>query len=281
MPPRNTHKALTTRHNKASKAPANGRTDEDICNRLLRAYDPMKGISLQKVIADAKFGEEWIEAKKDIRLMEGMTIQKWIVKNTLPFSHQYANGCGRLARVFRQSFDLADDWYQQSGIADGWRTKKNTGWEYGLEVIDLYNRHLNDETPASGAAAKKEKEDAARQRKKDLQKALADREKEVAALFDALEHLNDLYSKTPQGADYVDPTLHAVRAARQHAEAPAAGSGVTEVRPANHETADVSPAPIRKTRKRTAKPVAQEPAPPAQGILDQTLPTPAPDLHVI
>ncbi len=103
------------------------KSKDDVCERLLRAYKPTKAGLLEKIAAEAGFGREWNDVKHAIKLAPGVTIQKWLTDNELPFSQQYANGCGRLAKVHDLSFRPAHLWYQQSGFAAGYQTKKTQG----------------------------------------------------------------------------------------------------------------------------------------------------------
>ena len=148
------------------------------------------------------------------------TIQKWVADNNLPFSHQYANGCDRLAKVYDTSFKPAHEWYRQSGVAAGYRVKKNSGWEYALEVIAFHAKSQRGDAPEGETDAEKPPKETQREKIEKLEKTLADREQEVSTLFDALNRLATLYRQTAEGANYVDPTLKVIQVARkQPAEA--------------------------------------------------------------
>ena len=178
----------------------------ELREHLLAAYEPTRSGVVKKVQADAEFGAVWNRIKEELKA-RSLPIQKWVDEGNLPFTQQYANSCGRLALKI-EKFQEAHDWYRQSGIEMGWRVRKNTGCEYGLEVIALYEKSRTQDTPETPASEKAQgKKETATQKLKRL-------EAEAKALLAALEALEGRYRTTQEGADYRDPVLHSVRAAR-------------------------------------------------------------------
>jgi hypothetical protein len=169
-------------------------------DRLLKLYEKTKSGQLPKIGAEGGFGGEWNKVRVEIKATPGQTIERYARNHKLPFSVQYANGCGRLANVFGD-FQPAHDWYEQSGKEDGWRTKKNSGWEYALEVIGFHKRSKDGESPESANKTPKPKKpkggasetmEALKQALDDREKALDEREKALAEREKALAELEQI-----------------------------------------------------------------------------------------
>jgi hypothetical protein len=203
-------KATTSEVTKETTKP----TDSDLRAQLLGAYRPTTAGLLDKIKAEASFGKEWARVKVKIKADKGTTVQSWVANNSLPFSHQYANGCDRLAQAY-SLVQPAHDWYHQFGFADGYRVKKNSGWEYALEVIALHAKYKRGESAASATAGKAPPTETSRDKIEKLTKALSDREQEVSILIDALDRVATLYRQTAEGANYTDATLKTFRVVRQ------------------------------------------------------------------
>ena len=218
----------------------------NLLDQLIRAFQRTKVGLLEKIAAEAAFGKIWITIKAEIKATKGLTIKKWLAANPLPFGHQYANGCARLADDYDEHFMDDHNWFQQTGYEEGWRTSDYAGWEYGTQVIALRKRARAGEGPGRPAPVKQGRPSikALRQERDDL-------EHEAGILLQGFEEVFSLYKQTQEGGDYFNPTLDAAKAAREqrdvakHTEIPVAQTQIEIAPPAVDHSASVKTPPVK------------------------------------
>jgi len=176
----------------------------DVVRKLEHAYDQVRSGLLDRIESERKLGEIFQRAKTEVIPGSGLNISQW-TKKYLPFTHQFGNRCAHLAVHF-DSFKRAHDWYTQSGLAHGWRTRKATGVDYAIDVIALHKRSLRGEMPDSDSDEVKKL--SPRERLEGLEKDLSDTRQRERFLFEALKRVYHLYRGTPEGSNYIDVTVH-------------------------------------------------------------------------
>jgi hypothetical protein len=182
--------------------------------RLEALHRRVKADLRSRIEAERDLGIAWNEAKKTVIPRRG--IGRW-VKANLTFSQQYANRCGKLASKYHL-FPAADDWYQQTGIAAGFRTKKGTGVDYALEVIDLYERlqrreHESSQKVLDTIGPKREKKPTAKERVDTLERERDTERSEKELALAELARVVRLYRATPQGKGFDSPVLTSMKGA--------------------------------------------------------------------
>jgi hypothetical protein len=200
-------KKASLSHGETATASVN--VDGDHATAMADLYRQNRREGVPRIERDREIGRRFALAKLVEIPESGLAIPAWLEANRVGFSQQYANGCQRFNEHFdgegkRPGFRAALAWFEQSGEADGWRTKKNTGWEFGLEVMTLYGKHLDGKSPQPVP-----KEGTAK-KSSTLKARLSAAETQVAGLHAALEKVVSRYRQTEQGADYQEPLLLAV-----------------------------------------------------------------------
>ena len=219
-------------HSSKRTSTARGKSAGQTCQPdcLVQLFERTKRDQVGRIDAERAFGCEWNRVKSIIKATRGQTIQQYVASHGLPFSHTYANGCGRLAANF-QAFEAAHSWYEAEGIINGWRTKRTSGWEYALEVIGLHKSSVSGGSPTRTATVHSKNSAGGGAKVRTLERELDESANAGMTLLLELEVVCWLYSKTREGAGYTNLVLNEARAAVKLPEgatftARAAASGV-------------------------------------------------------
>jgi hypothetical protein len=207
---------------------------EPMVAELEAAYSRTKTDLVERVEYDKQLGLLFLKAKKDVIPKSNLGVAGW-VKRHLTFSHQYSNRCAALAKTF-DKFAAAHEWYRQAGIYEGYRTKKNTGVDYALDVIRLHHQSMTSirrDGSAEGAikAASKTRI-TAKEKVANLESELGSKQTAISKLIVELERVVALYRDTESGADFESNVLNSVmQHANEAGTPPPKGPGKAKVKP--------------------------------------------------
>jgi hypothetical protein len=166
--------------------------------RLEEAFYRSTGDLLEKIKQQRDFGLLWNMARVTTIRESGLKVAEWVAEH-VSFSHQFANACGRLAKMDQDKFLSDHEWYKQTGFALGFRAKKHNGYDYVFSVTALRKRFQEGKPPEP--VQKEPKVPPARLR-------IAELEQERDAIRGELERVVSFYRSTPQGEGFESAILH-------------------------------------------------------------------------
>ena len=177
---------------------------ESLLPELNVAFQKSRGNQVDSVEAAAALGEKWAEFKVALRV-NGIAVRE--IEPLLDFTQQWGNRCEVLSKKMRD-FHAAHDWYQQSGMGLGYRTKKNFGADYGLEVVKLHQLDRDGKGPPQPSKR------APKPKTSEHNLITSYQDKSERAIAE-LARVVDLFAATKEGRNFESPVLNELKA-EQH-----------------------------------------------------------------